>query len=259
MSVITTGPRASAPTQHTRALIGSLNREWDELCDLAAPRDDAGVLAAFASIGQVVAHLAARPSPSEADAILIALLRAGHDGSQLAHRAVLQAMLGAVTRLAHCRTGRRRSRIEDSESEAVSAMWQRITTYPLDARPERVAANLKLDALKTLDVMRIEQFRHDHYTIGLGTKDDDPAVTDPDAEDPSDSPALAVIDLLQWAQRTAVLKPAEVRVIALRHLGERELSFAQIADELAEPYDTVNRRYTRAIKKLTQHATAYLG
>jgi len=259
MSVIATGLRASAPTQHTRALIGSLNREWDALRDLATPSEATGVLAAFPSIGEVVTHLAEGPSYTEADAILIALLRAGHAGSQLAHRAVLQAMLGAVTRLAHVKVGRLRSSIEDSESDAVSAMWQRITTYPLDARPERVAANLKMDTLKTLDVMRIKQVRHDHCPVGLGGTEDEAIVIDRSVDDPGDSPALAVVDLLQWAQRAAVLKPAEVRVIALRHLGERELSFAQIADQLDEPYDTVNRRYTRAIKKLTQHATAYLG
>lgn len=84
--------------------------------------------------------LAVRVQP---DAVLGALLTEVSTGDQVAARAVLQALLGRMVQMA----GRDRSAGID---DYVSALWCQIHAYPLAARPERVAANLALDTLKSV-------------------------------------------------------------------------------------------------------------
>ena len=68
------------------------------------------------------------------DAVLAALLRLGADGDPLAHRVVLQTMLGKAVRLCAGRP--------DLLPEAISELWVAIVEYPLDRRPRSIAANL---------------------------------------------------------------------------------------------------------------------
>ena len=68
------------------------------------------------------------------DDVLAALLRLGSAGQPLAHRVVLQTMLGMVVRLCAGRPA--------LLAEAISELWLAIVDYPLDRRPRAIAANL---------------------------------------------------------------------------------------------------------------------
>jgi DNA-directed RNA polymerase specialized sigma24 family protein len=94
------------------------------------------VLAPCRSLGDVL--LAIRNEP---DGALGALLTEVSRGDELAGRAVLQAMLGKLVRMAQADEY---SGIDDY----VAVMWCRIRTYPLATRPRKIAANLVLDTLK---------------------------------------------------------------------------------------------------------------
>ena len=125
------------------AIVEALNRDWDELADrhrgsVGGWSRRHGALAECRSLADVL--LAARGQP---DAVLGALLTEVSTGDHLAARVVLQAMLGRVVRMA----------ARDSAAgvdDYVSALWCRILKYPLARRPTRIAANLSMDALKTV-------------------------------------------------------------------------------------------------------------
>jgi len=129
------------------AIVEALNRDWDELVDRHRGSVHRwsrrhGALAECRSLADVL--LAARGQP---DAVLGALLTEVSTGDQLAARVVLQAMLGRIVRMA----------ARDSAAgidDYVSALWCRILTYPLGARPARIAANLSMDTFKAVFVER---------------------------------------------------------------------------------------------------------
>ena len=124
-------------------IVAALNRDWDEQVErhrgpVHRWSRRHGALAGCGSLAEVL--LAVRSQP---DAVLGALLTEVSTGDELAARAVLQALLGRVVQMA----GRDRSAGVD---DYVSALWCQIHSYPLAARPERVAANLALDTLKSV-------------------------------------------------------------------------------------------------------------
>lgn len=124
-------------------IVAALNRDWDEQVDrhrgpVHRWSRRHGALTGCASLAEVL--LAVRGQP---DAALGALLTEVSNGDQLAARAVLQALLGRMVQMA----GRDRSA---GIGDYVSTLWCQIHAYPLAARPERVAANLALDTLKSV-------------------------------------------------------------------------------------------------------------
>lgn len=76
------------------------------------------------------------------DDALAALLRLGAGGRTLAHRVVLQTMLGMVARLCAGRPA--------LLPEAISELWLAIVDYPLDRRPRAIAANLAWTVRRSL-------------------------------------------------------------------------------------------------------------
>ena len=125
------------------AVVEALNHDWDELVDrhrgsVRGWSRSHGALAECRSLVDVL--LAARGQP---DAVLGALLTEVSNGDHLAARVLLQAMLGRIVRMA----------ARDPQAgvdDYVSALWCRICSYPLSARPSRIAANLSMDTLKTV-------------------------------------------------------------------------------------------------------------
>jgi hypothetical protein len=122
-------------------IVDALNAEWDVLASnsmemAAAWAAKYEVLAPCRSLGDVL--LAIRNEP---DAALGALLTEVSRDDELAGRTVLQAMLGKLVRMAQADEY---SGIDDY----VAVMWCQIRTYPLAARPRKIAANLVLDTLK---------------------------------------------------------------------------------------------------------------
>ena len=107
------------------ALVDALNREWAAL--LSGLPEGLPGLVEEARRGD--------------DGALHPLVAAALAGDRLAGRAVLQSQLGRLVRMA----GRdARAGVDDY----VSAFWCVLARYPLERRPQRIAANLALDTLK---------------------------------------------------------------------------------------------------------------
>jgi hypothetical protein len=127
----------------TAGLRAALNGEWAQLAadpSTSPPhwRSSWPLLAECGSLDDVLSLVRERPDP-----VLYALLSLCAGGDLLAGRVVLQAMLGKLIRMAAI----------DSQAgldDYVGALWLRIRTYPTAERPERIAANLALDTLKTV-------------------------------------------------------------------------------------------------------------
>jgi hypothetical protein len=86
----------------------------------------------------------ARAGPADADRALQLLVARAVDGDELAARVLLQRLLPGARCLA-----RRWWAIRDVDERAaitVSAVWSRIRSYPTARRPQRIAANILLDA-----------------------------------------------------------------------------------------------------------------
>jgi len=85
------------------------------------------------------------------DSALLFLLRCSQSGDYIAARAIIQAMLPKLIRIAD---SVRRGRGFDSVlAEAVAAMRELIFSYPIPRRPHSVAGNLALDTLKAVRVV----------------------------------------------------------------------------------------------------------
>lgn len=122
--------------------LGALNNEWQALLP-----GSAGQLAEWTIAEPALAGASDLPGVLELirhrpDDVLAALLRLGASGHTLAHRVVLQTMLGMVVR--RC-AGR-----PILLSEAISELWLAIVEYPLERRPRAIAANLAWTVRRSL-------------------------------------------------------------------------------------------------------------
>ena len=199
-----------------------LNAEWPELAERALP--PAGrrqpALAGAADLAAVLASVRGDP-----DAVLGGLLRVG---DSLAHRVVLQAMLGYVVRQAA------RDRYHDLD-EYVAELWLLIAGYPLARRPDRIAANLALDLRKRVR-------RSDTPVVATARLT---LVT------PAQAGAGAAL-LLARARRIAVID-AEAEH-ALRLVYAAGLDTRQAASVLGVTPATLRQRCHRALRRLAAHA-----
>jgi DNA-directed RNA polymerase specialized sigma24 family protein len=114
-----------------RQALAALNREWHELASRPVPGwgGTEPVLAGVRTLAALLALIRERP-----DEVLAALLRLGEAGDPLAHRVVLQTMLGKLVLLC---TGR-----PEALPDAISELWLAIAEYPLARRPRAIASNL---------------------------------------------------------------------------------------------------------------------
>jgi len=112
----------------------ALNQEWTQL-DLASPNVVAAWIPAEpALIGCRDFTTILEAAQQRPDAVFAALLRIGASGHALAHRVILQALLGLLVRLAKGRP--------ELFDEAVAEAWLLIAEYPLARRPRSIVANL---------------------------------------------------------------------------------------------------------------------
>ena len=88
-------------------------------------------------------------------------------GDQLAGRVVLQAVIGRMVRMAQRDP---RAGIDDY----LAQLWCAISSYPLQRRPVRIAANLSMDTLKarirTPDARPVSPFGLSMAVAVVGTK-----------------------------------------------------------------------------------------
>ncbi|MGC3995022.1 MAG: hypothetical protein QM779_13045 [Propionicimonas sp.] len=201
--------------------LAALDDEWRDLA--ARPIGDwAGepALAAAANVGAVLGLVRASP-----DSVLAALLRLGAAGDGLAHRVVLQSMLGKAVLLCAGRAG--------SIPDVIAELWLAIAEYPLDRRPRAIAANLAW-------AMRRSLARRPF----------------PPPVDGLDPPApLAEADAtatLRDARNLGLIDADTHRVLWTVYVAGR--TSAQAAGELGTTPEAVRWRCSHALRRLARHA-----
>ncbi len=260
---------AVPPPTHWSAhsLPSQLNSDWQRLCDQPQA---ARALAHWSSTHPALTGHEDLPAllrviqrgPNSPDPTLLALLELAQAGDRLAGRVVLQAMLGAAVRLASSIV--RRPDVlgdrDEAQSTAIAALWQVISTYPLQARPRRVVANLVMDTLALVQRGHTgsshfartfpEQSLGDVTVLGSVPHHDDP---DPDeTAGPADAELLS---LLAWSVRSRVLSLEQARLLARVYAvdgggGDR----TAIAADLGVTEAALRQRCHRLARRLGQAA-----
>lgn len=227
-------------------IVRRLNAEWACWAEDAAGEQAcarwaaaASVLSGTRTLGQVLGLVSERP-----DEVLGVLVGAARAGDTLASRVVLQAMLGKLVRMAQVD---RYAVVDDY----VAALWCTVATYPLAARPRRIAANLALDTLKA--VQRERRPPGDTAASPQAVSEDadlrPAALVGFGREVPVDLTAIRVISAAEHRQ---LLDPSTG---ALLHSVYAEgLSGRAAADRHRTSPAAVRVRCSRAIRALTDHA-----
>lgn len=206
---VPSAPPAPTPRRRETGLAGRLNAEWAHLCadptTGAAMRAWAGAHPALAGCADLPAleRRVARAGRAQADDILLALLRLGRRGDELASRTVLQLMLGKAIRIASSHAGR--DVPAALEEAAITALWTVIATYPVDRRTSKVAANIAMETLH-LTVADHAHQRHETPT----TPDDLHRVDAPHRDVPPD---LELVELLAWAVDTGTVTAQDATLV----------------------------------------------
>lgn len=172
------------------------------------------------------------------DRILAALARRA-PADVGAARVLLQLLLPG------CKSLVRRYRIGDRDERAAfvaASAYDRIRTYPIERRPEKIAANVLLDVRHRLIRSAVEVSRCRH--VALHTVPD--AALPPVAGGPD--PASEVVALLTWAVRHGHLDRDGARLIALTRLAGVPVADLAAAEGASE--QTLRKRRLRAEERL---------
>ena len=212
----------------TRAL-RDLNDDWSQVAADGVPlppqwRRNCPALRGVEQLSGLLDAVRADP-----DAVLLALLRLHRQGDVLAGRAVLQAMLGKVVRMA----------VRDAEhdfADYLAALWERIATYPVDRRPNSVAANLALDSLKAVKSST-------RGPVAVLLADPVPPLVERDLRGEAVLDAGVQLGLIDAKTR---------RTLETVYLGGR--TSAAAASELGTSADAVRWRCSRGVRALRSHA-----
>lgn len=220
---------------HLRGTLANLDAEWHHLVDSnplepLAWRRDCPAFAAASGLAGALAAIADDP-----DTALLHLLAAHAAGDLVAGRVVLQALLGKLVRMA----------LVDEVAcldDYLAAAWERIATYPLIARPHRVAANLTLDTLKAV--------KREQRTPALAAADVGAGRNSGMRAEQSGSRDAGVV--LRAALDAGVLDAAAAAALAVVYLEGRSGSDA--AGRLGSTPGAVRVRCHRAVRALREHA-----
>jgi hypothetical protein len=195
------------------------------------------VLASFATPQQLLRHLdSLRGRHRLRNEILAALVRQAQS-DPLAARVVLQTLLPGLKTLA------RRILLEaDERDELWSALlahcWERIRSYPLERRPERIAANTLLDTLKkTTRELKRQRRDRDQFSEEALSQQSAPRPVDRDVE-----------RLFQHAVAAAAIGEGEAELILRTRIDGADL--LMLAEQAGVPYNTIVVRRLRAERRL---------
>ena len=263
---------ADAPRPHWSAssLPSRLNAEWRELSTAPSAGSTlsrwAGVHPALAEAGslQELLRQISRAEPARRDPMLVALLALAQDGDRLAGRVVLQVMLPKAVRVAMSVV--RRPDVggdrEEAYATAVAALWQVITTYPIERRPRRVTANLALD---TLAVVQRGHTGSSHIVRRFPERPCadlrqvcEPVHYDPEPDELAGPADAELLMLLAWGVRTGVLELDQARLLARAYAldGQPAGSSAKVAAQCGLSAAALRQRCHRLARRLGQAAVA---
>jgi hypothetical protein len=220
----------------------ALEREWAQLAHsldahLRGWHACEPALRSFPSVRLLVEFLQQPGADYDAkDAVLAALLRQTQTDRR-AGRVVLQALLPGLKRLAgvYIRTPEERDAMW---STLLCACWERICTYPLRRRPQRIAANLLADTRRVLWKERTLALAHAERETPL-----------PDL--PLPPLARAEVDVerpLRRAVAAGAITAEEAELIAATRIDGRDPH--AVAAHLRVTYNTLIVRRLRAERRL---------
>jgi DNA-directed RNA polymerase specialized sigma24 family protein len=230
-------------------VVDALNAEWDRLAE--GHHETVGewglrhpVLAACLDLPDVL-QVARFDVDSVLRCLLVEQLESGDD---LADRTVLQIMLGRVVLLAL------RDPYEDA-GDYVSAMWCRIRTYPITERPTRIAANLALDALKTVKGERMWSRRAVEVATLPYTEELEELQLDTAARlhDHNVVSVLTASRVISAADRLGLIdEPTRAVLLTVYSDG---LSGREAAGRHQTSAGMIRFRCSKAVRRLSEHAT----
>jgi DNA-directed RNA polymerase specialized sigma24 family protein len=230
------------------AIVDALNDDWRELVhrDRGTVRRWSQRQAALAACDSLDDVLSAVQLNS--DATLRALITEVSNGEMLAGRIVLQSMLGRLVRMAQ---RDRQAGIDDY----IAALWCVARTYPLAARPVRIAANLSMDAFKAV-------YRERHWPgQGVVTPWPPHRFTDeavcygaacPGRLPDSDEPSATAMGVLDAGCRLRLIDEPTRRLLHSVYVDG--LSTAEAARRHLTSPGSVRVRSSKAVKRLAAHA-----
>ncbi len=226
------------------ALITELNEEWARLVARhrdRLPWDGQPALSGCRDLADVIAAIRYRPDP-----ILGALLGEATAGDVLAGRAVLQAMLGKVVRLAQANP-------DLGVDDFVSALWCRIRTYPIQRRPTKIAANLTLDTRKdVVGATRTARLERASGTLS-GADGERLLRRRADRESTPDEPAdIRAQHVIELAEALGVIDAATSSVLRTVYLDGASSRTA--AARLGTSPGMIRYRCSRGLRELARHA-----
>lgn len=212
----------------TSSTLLALNGEWAELvarsgATMSGWSEREPVLGVAADFGAVLPAIAADP-----DAVLAALLRLGASGESLAHRVVLQALLGKAVVLS---AGR-----DEVFAEAVSELWLAIAEYPVQRRPRCIAANLSWMLRRRLATAAVAEVPRADVSMVSRV---DPA-------------ELSAEQTLAMARSLRLIDEVDHRTLWLVYVGG--LSSARAGEALGVSAELVRYRCSRSLRRLAARA-----
>ncbi|MGD9793829.1 MAG: hypothetical protein AB7V43_10145 [Acidimicrobiia bacterium] len=227
------------------SLFTRLDMEWSDIIRRSESTEqlrlwavDDSALRRFDDLDEMVRFARTPGHPAESDEVLASLARLSVSDA-LAARALLQAVLYALVPL----SVRFRTSIKEADETAamvVAAAYERIRTYPMDRRPQHIAANIILDTQqgvsRTVCRPRVTE-------VAMGD------IADLAIEATGPSAGDQVIELIAEALRNGSMCHTDARIILLT----RFLDVA--ADDLAVDYGmmphSLRRRRLRAEAQLS--------
>jgi len=226
----------------TRFPTDRLAREWPALAAGALARrlrewaESEPRLAAFESPQALIRFLRSRSADLDRKDAILALLLERARLDELAARAVLEAMLPGLKRLAGSVFH------EVGEEEEVSSLllwcaWEEIRAFPLERRRTRIAANLLLDTRKRMRAELAEDRRRASLTSGSRMPAPNAGIDTGDVD-----------ALLARAVTAGAISEEEAELIARTRIDDVPLP--ALAREAGLPYPTLKMRRIRAERRL---------
>lgn len=228
------------------SLFASLSNEWAELaCSTPMSRALRGWAAAdprlgFATVAELVA--AAERRDDQSHDVLAALAgRARTD--DLAARTLLQLLMPAL-----CGIARRLRFLGDHDERAaavVATAYERIRTYPIERRPNHIAANVVWDTTQRLlaSAPPREAAGDEANVSGELAADENATWCSFEVGEPSTATG-ELLDLLAWARRLGHISAESAELIALIRVAD--VPAAALAPRFGRDAQGVRRRRQRA-------------
>jgi hypothetical protein len=223
--------------------VDRLERDWRH--QLASPalaarlrtwQEQHAQLRAFGDPAALVRYLRRSLPGERQDAVLCALLSSAR-ADPVAGRLVLQAMLPALKRLSSWVLVDTREQAE-LWSALLAGMWECVCGYPLERRPRRVAANLRLDTLhRVTKAHRRRTLERDMLALVAAA----PRARQPAGGCDVEQPVRAAIGV-------GALTGGEAELILATRIDG--VSLAALAAAEGVPYDALRMRRQRAERRL---------